>query len=112
MSRKEIIEMAEEAGLPINTGPSGRPGFKALWGPELERFAALVAAKERKRLFGFERDGHARLMLHRWENGKCWAAVTHFTAEQTRFISHELLGSTADRMGAEIAAMIETEATP
>ena len=48
MSRKEIIEMAEEAGLPINTGPSGRPGFKALWGPELERFAALVAAKERE----------------------------------------------------------------
>ena len=47
MSRKEIIEMAEEAGLPINTGPSGRPGFKALWGPELERFAALVEAKER-----------------------------------------------------------------
>lgn len=106
MTQDEIIQMANEAGL--NSYRIAPAEAVAVW----KRFAALVAAKERKRLFGFEREGHARLMLHRWENGKCWAAVTHFTAEQTRFSSHELLGSTADRMGAEIAAMIETEATP
>lgn len=48
MTQDEIISMAEEAGLPMSTGPSGRPGLKALWGSELERFAALVEAKERE----------------------------------------------------------------
>lgn len=111
MTKDEIIAMAREAGFDMSNLPSIRASN--VYGEvndELERFAALVAAKaaadERERLFGKERDGDMRLMLHRWDQGRCWAAVTHFTAEQTRFGPSGVLDRAAERMSAEMDAAI------
>jgi len=101
---------------------------------ELERFAALleamVAAKERKacaeqyaellaksigeaemrereRIVGKrQHDGDMRLMLHRWEDGQCWAESTHFTAAETRFGPSGILDRAVERMSANIDASI------
>ena len=67
MTKDEIISMAKEAWLPMGTGPSGRPGLKALWGPELERFAALVEAKAAEK----EREACAKL-VERLTERKRW----------------------------------------
>lgn len=82
--------------------------------PCFERLLTLVAektaAKERERLFGKERDGDMRLMLHRWDGGSCWAEVTHFTAAQARLGPSDMLGRAAERMSAEIDATIRARA--
>lgn len=43
MGNERIERMAREAGLPMGSGGSGRPGVIPLWEHELARFAALVA---------------------------------------------------------------------
>ena len=108
MNHGEIIAMARDAG-----------GYESPQYPEnlvmdehdLARFADLVAAKERERIFGkAQSDGEMRLMLHRWEGGQCFAAAAHFSAEQTHFGSDDLLqmavGRLDDSLDAGIAAAI------
>jgi len=108
MNRDEIMAMAREAG-----------GYESPQYPEnlvmdehdLSRFAALVAAKEQERLFGkAQRDGEMRLILHRWEDGRCFAAAAHFGAEQTHCGPDDLLqiavGRLDDSLDASIAAAI------
>jgi hypothetical protein len=71
MNRDDIIRMAREAGIPIETDWAGRPstmvikdGGTYLRGvDDLERFAALVAAAERK-----------RIESRPWGAGKEWIA--------------------------------------
>lgn len=110
MNQDEIIVMAKEAGL--NSYRIAPGEAVAVW----ERFAALVAAKERERLFGkAQRDGEMRLMLHRWEGGQCFAAAAHFSAEQTHCGPDDLLqmavGRLDDSLDAGIAAAIRARGT-
>ena len=112
MTHEEIIAMAREAGFDMSRLPSIRAAN--VYGEvndELARFAALVAAKERERLFGkAQHDGEMRLMLHRWEGGRCFAAAAHFSAEQTHFGPNDLLQMAVDRLDDRLAAGI-AEAT-
>jgi len=56
MNRDDIVRMAREAGLSNDFGNFGYPSL-----PELERFAALVAAAEREKL------KHELLTLEKWK---------------------------------------------
>lgn len=108
---KDVIELAREAGLSYKGGDYSGLEFCALNGhedltPALIKFAALVAARERERLFGKERDGDMRLMMHRWQGGKCWAEAIHFPAEQTRFGPSGVLDRAVVRMSMDIDAAI------
>ena len=96
MTHEEIIAMAREAG-----------GYESPQYPEnlvmdehdLGRFAALVAAKERERICGTAHsDGDMRLALHRWEDGKCFAAAAHFSAEQMHNGPDDLLQLAVERL--------------
>ena len=117
MTHEEIIAMAREAGFDMSRLPSIRAAN--VYGEvndELARFAALVAAKERERLFGkAQHDGEMRLILHRWEDGKCFAAAAHFSAEQTHCGPDDLLqmavGRLDDSLDADIAAAIRARGT-
>lgn len=116
MSHDEIIAMAREAGMEVHERKGKiRIGSAVLTGAdstdEVTRFASLVAANERERLFGkAQRDGEMRLMLHRWEDGRCFAAAAHFSAEQTHCGPDDLLqiavGRLDDSLDASIAAAI------
>ena len=105
MTPEEIIAMAKEArisemGLNID-GSSDLLGL-------FERFAALVAAKERERLFGagMQFDGQMRLQLTRWEDGQCFAAAAHFSAEQTHCGPDDLLTNAVERLEDSLDACI------
>ena len=105
MNPEEIIAMAKEArisemGLNID-GSSDLLGL-------FERFAALVAAKERERLFGagMQFDGQMRLQLTRWEDGQCFAAAAHFSAEQTHCGPDDLLTNAVERLEDSLDACI------
>ena len=105
MTPEEIIAMAKEArisemGLNID-GSSDLLGL-------FERFAALVAAKERERLFGagVQFDGQMRLQLTRWEDGQCFAAAAHFSAEQTHCGPDDLLTNAVERLEDSLDACI------
>lgn len=101
MTREEIIAMAKEAGARSEHWATRLfPAAQFLFTPdELAIFAALVAAKERERLFGkAQHDGEMRLMLHRWEDGKCFAAAAHFSAKQTHFGPDDLLQMAVERL--------------
>lgn len=122
MNQDEIIAMAREAGfrtghIDLTTGepiPFIAPasGTSCMW--EVLRFAALVAAKERERLFGegMQFDGQMLLQLTRWEDGQCFAAAAHFSAEQTHCGPDDLLTNAVERLedslDACIAAAIRT----
>jgi hypothetical protein len=77
MNREDIIRMAREAGIPIETDWAGRPatlvikdGGTYLRGIEdLERFAALVAAHEREACAKVC-DNEARMHEHLDRNGR------------------------------------------
>lgn len=104
---KDVIELAREAGM----NPNADKGAVNALGSSvplswLDHFAALVAARERERLFGKERDGDMRLMMHRWQGGKCWAQAIHFPAEQTRFGPSGVLDRAVVRMSMDIDAAI------
>ena len=83
---KTTIEMAREAFDTPGTEPAFRNGFWAVTHWELERFAALVRADERKPLTGWiavsdqiplESDGE---VLVRMRDGRCeiaWATYWH-----------------------------------
>jgi hypothetical protein len=107
MDESEIIKAAKAVGLnPYDMKASPRDAINSL-----QHFAALVAAKERERLFGkAQRDGEMRLILHRWEDGRCFAAAEHFSAEQTHCGPDDLLqmavGRLDDSLDAGIAAAI------
>ena len=105
MTPEEIIAIAKEArisemGLNID-GSSDLLGL-------FERFAALVAAKERERLFGagMQFDGQMRLQLTRWEDGQCFAAAAHFSAEQTHCGPDDLLTNAVERLEDSLDACI------
>ena len=105
MTPEEIIAMAKEArisemGLNID-GSSDLLGL-------FERFAALVAAKERERLFGagIQFDGQMRLQLTRWEDGQCFAAAAHFSAKQTHCGPDDLLTNAVQRLEDSLDACI------
>ena len=109
MTHEEIIAMAREAGFGNALGSVD--GLD-----ELSRFADLVAAKERERLFGrAQRDGEMRLMLHRWDGGQCFAAAEHFSAEQVHCGPDDLLQLAVERLDdsldAGIAAAIRNQET-
>ena len=112
MTRDEIISMAREAGFEVHERKQeARVGMDALLGNDstgkLERFAALVAAKERERIFGkAQSDGEMRLVLFRWENGQCFSDTEHFTADQTHWGPNDLLHMAVDRMEDRVAAGI------
>lgn len=112
MNRDEIIAMAREAGMEVHERKGQiRIGSAVLTGAdstdEVTRFAALVAAKERERLFGkAQRDGEMRLILHRREDGRCFAAAAHFSAEQTHCGGDGLLTNSVERLGDSLDACI------
>lgn len=122
MTHEEIIAMAREAGFEVHERKQQvRVGVDALLGidstDKLDRFAALVAAKERERLFGAGRqfDGQMRLQLTRWEDGECFSAAAHFSEEQTHCGPDDLLqlavDSLDDSLDASIAAAIRARGT-
>lgn len=74
---------------------------------ELAKFAALVAEQEREALTGQERDGHTRLMLHRWEHGQCWAAAMQFAPSALIGGQENLIAKAAGRLTAELEASIQ-----
>ena len=102
MTQAEIIAMATESGL--NSYRIAPGEAVAVWG----RFAALVAAKERERLFGagMQFDGQMRLQLTRWEDGQCFAAAAHFSAEQTHCGPDDLLTNAVERLEDSLDACI------
>lgn len=109
MNRDEIIAMAKEAGATkfYQERQSISQDNYLVGQAFLERFAALVAAKERERLFGkAQHDGEMRLMLHRWEDGKCFAAAAHFSAKQTHFVPDYLLQMAVERLDDSLDACI------
>ena len=117
MTHDEIIAMALEAGfrtgrIDLSVGdpiPFIAPASGTSCIVELLRFADLVAAKERERLFGAGRqlDGEMRLQLTRWEGGECFAEAMHFTAEQTHCGPDSLLQLAVDELDKQIDAGIE-----
>lgn len=113
MNRDEIIAMAKEAGMEVHERKGQiRIGSAVLTGAdstdEVTRFAALVSAKERERIFGAGRqfDGQMRLQLTRWEDGECFAAAAHFNAEQTHCGDDDLLPRAVDRLDENLDACI------
>ena len=100
MNQAEIIAMATEAGFEWDSlGLRDRLCF--------EHFAALVAAKERERLFGkAQSDGEMRLQLTRWEDGECFSAAAHFSAEQTHCGGDDLLTNSVERLDDSLDACI------
>jgi len=110
MNHEEIIAMAREAVLGNALGSVDGLDVLAC-------FAALVAAKERKRLFGAGRqfDGQMRLQLTRWEDGECFSAAAHFSSEQTHCGPDDLLqlavGRLDDSLDASIADAIRARGT-
>ena len=110
MNHDEIISMAREAGMsPYNCTlvciADGAPEPEAR---ALERFAALVAERERERIFGagMQFDGQMRLQLTRWEDGQCFAAAAHFSAEQTHCGPDDLLTNAVERLEDSLDACI------
>lgn len=108
MDHEEIIAMAKEAGFDMSRLPSIRAAN--VYGEvndELARFAALVAAKERERLFGkAQSDGEMRLQLTRWEDGECFSAAAHFSEEQTHCGPDDLLQLAVDSLDDSLDASI------
>lgn len=104
MTHDEIIAMAKEARISeMGMNIDGSSYLLGLF----ERFAALVAAKERERIFGkAQSDGEMRLVLFRWENGQCFSDTEHFTADQTHWGPNDLLHMAVDRMEDRVAAGI------
>lgn len=107
MTQDEILEMAHEAG--INFEPQRTISEKimdftdgSLSLERMARFATLIAEKERKRLFGLERDGDMCLLMHRWEGGKCYTSATHFSAERVAVGPPGILARAVERMSADI----------
>lgn len=113
MNQNEIMAMAREAGG--YESPQYQENL-VMDEHDLGRFAALVAARERERLFGkAQHDGEMRLILHRWEDGRCFAAAAHFSAEQTHCGPDDLLqmavGRLDDSLDVSIAAAIRARCT-
>lgn len=105
MDHEEIIAMANAAAARHGHTYEPEPADGTV--EFLTSFAALVAAKERERLFGkAQHDGEMRLMLHRWEGGQCFADAEHFTAAQTHWGPNDLLQMAVDRMDERLAAGI------
>lgn len=105
MTRDEVIAMAREAA----EAGSWKPGLGNEYVAEfMERFAALVAAQERRHLFGAgsQFDGQMRLQLTRWEDGKCFSAAAHFSAEQTHCGGDDLLTNSVERLDDSLDACI------
>lgn len=112
--------MAKEAGWTGIYTQWAEPTGKPDWTPfkysltvpvtmeQIQRFAALVAAKERERIFGAGRqlDGQMRLQLTRWEDGECFAAAAHFSSEQTHCGSDDLLTNAVERLDDSLDACI------
>ncbi len=113
MTHKEIIAMAREAGIEFqshvgvlgrtNTTTSGSQSID-----KIQRLIELAAAKERERLFGAGRqfDGQMRLQLTRWEDGECFSAAAHFSAEQTHCGGDDLLTNSVERLDDSLDACI------
>ncbi len=103
MTHEEIIAMAREAGF--------HEAEADVHADRLSGFFEMAVAGERERLFGkAQHDGEMRLILHRGEDGECFAAAAHFSAEQTHCGPDDLLqmavGRLDDRLDAGIAAAI------
>ena len=104
MDESEIIKAAKAVGLnPYDMKASPRDAINSL-----QSFAALVAAKERERIFGAGRqlDGQMRLQLTRWEDGECFSAAAHFSAEQTHCGEDDLLTNSVERLDDSLDALI------
>lgn len=113
MTHKEIIAMAREAGIEFQShvGVLGRTstttsGSQSI--DKIQRLIELAAAKERERLFGAGRqfDGQMRLQLTRWEDGECFSAAAHFSAEQTHCGEDDLLTNSVERLDDSLDACI------
>ena len=115
MTKDEIIAMANAAAARHGHTYEPEPADGTV--EFLTSFAALVAAKERERLFGAGRqlDGQMRLQLTRWEDGECFSAAAHFSEEQTHCGPDDLLqlavDSLDDSLDASIAAAIRARGT-
>ena len=109
MTQDDILRMAREAGasdLGINAASLN---VRAMF----ERFAALVAAAERKRLFGAgpRNDGEMRVQLTRWEGGECFTSAMHFTSEQTHLGPDNLPQLAIDKMDRQLDGLIRARDT-
>lgn len=106
MTRDEIIAMANTAA--VQHGHTYEPEAADGTIEFLGSFAALVAAQERRHLFGAGRqfDGQMRLQLTRWEDGECFSAAAHFSAEQTHCGEDDLLTNSVERLDDSLDACI------
>lgn len=102
---KEIMAMAKAAEAYADSQTISAHEWSEL---RDQRFAALVAAKERERIFGAGRqlDGQMRLQLTRWEDGECFVAAAHFNEEQTHCGGDDLLPRAVERLDDNLDACI------
>jgi hypothetical protein len=104
MKKEDIIRMAREAKL--NIGPAGMG--QTVWGgdAELERFAALVAAAERKSKPHTLGNGEMEIILRREHNGELFEYRYRFTREQVLHGTPDMIENIAGRLNAAAAQNI------
>jgi hypothetical protein len=98
MTREDMIRMAQEAGWEYATDDRG---FEPLW-----RFAALVAAAERKSKPHTLGHGEMEIGLRREHNGELFEYRYRFTREQVLHGTPDMIENIASRMNAAIAQNI------
>jgi hypothetical protein len=97
MKREDVIRMMDEAKLTC---------VAEMFGSELERFAALVAAAERKSKPHTLGHGEMEISLRREHNGELFEYRHRFTQEQVLHGTPDMIENFAGRMNAAVAQNI------
>ena len=104
MTREDIIQMAREAGFEAD--PDNVWITDGYWFEELARFAALVAAAERKSKPHTLGHGEMEISLRREHNGELFEYRYRFTREQVLHGTPDMIENIAGRLNAAIAQNI------
>jgi hypothetical protein len=112
MTRDDIIRMAREAGLwPTEEWSKeyGIPTPNEQWLPELERFARLVIAHERKRLM---EDLAPSGSFVSWNNTKCNPLADHMMQSKSAWDDGYASGVAAEREACAHVCLDQANAPP
>ena len=99
MTREDVIRMAEQCGIPEFENNESQAD-------NLERFAALVAAAERKSKPHTLGHGEMEISLRREHNGELFEYRYRFTREQVLHGTPDMIENIAGRLNAAIAQNI------
>jgi hypothetical protein len=106
MTREDIIRMAREAGFELNMWQLSVGCEATGTHEELEHFAALVAAAERKSKPHTLGHGEMEISLRREHNGELFEYRHRFTQEQVLHGTPDMIENIAGRLNAAIAQNI------